>query len=57
MSIPSMNFQSINDFQKKYIKDQHYTILALGSRDKVDQKKLAQYGPVKELTLDEIFGY
>ena len=57
MSIPAMNFQTINDFQKKYIKDQHYTILALGSRDKVDLKKLAQYGPVKELSLEEVFGY
>ncbi len=57
MNIPAMNFTTINDFQKKYIKDQHYTILALGSRDKIDQKKLAQYGPVKELSLEEVFGY
>ncbi|MDP4219950.1 MAG: insulinase family protein [Bacteroidota bacterium] len=57
LNIPSMDFKTINDFQKKYIKDQHYTILALGSRDKIDMKKLAQYGPVKELSLEEVFGY
>jgi predicted Zn-dependent peptidase len=57
MNIPAMNFATINDFQKKYIKNQHYTILALGSRDKIDLKKLAQYGPVKELSLEEVFGY
>jgi len=56
-SVPSMNFQTIDDFQKQYIKNQHYTILALGSRDKVDIKKLSQYGPVKELSLEEVFGY
>ncbi len=56
-NIASMNFQTINDFQKQYVKNQHYTILALGSRDKVDLKKLAQYGPVKELSLEELFGY
>ncbi len=56
-SIPGMNFQTINDFQKQYIKNQHYTILALGSKDKIDLKKLAQYGPVKELRLEELFGY
>ena len=56
-SVPSMNYQTIDDFQKQYIKNQHYTILVLGSRDKVDLKKLAQYGPVKELSLEEVFGY
>jgi len=55
--IPAMNYATIDDFQKQYIKNQHYTILAMGSRDKVDLKKLAQYGPVTELSLDEVFGY
>lgn len=56
-NVGAMNFETINNFQKQYIKNQHYTILALGSKDKIDLKKLAQYGPVKELTLEEVFGY
>lgn len=57
MKIPAMNFKTIDDFQKEYIKNQHYTILALGSKDKIDLAKLSKYGPVKELTLEEVFGY
>jgi predicted Zn-dependent peptidase len=56
-AVPKMDFSTIDNFQKEYIKNNHYTILALGSRDKVDMKKLAEYGPVKELSLDEVFGY
>jgi predicted Zn-dependent peptidase len=56
-NVPSMDFKTIDDFQKQYIKNQHYTILALGSKDKIDMKKLSAYGPVKELSLDEVFGY
>ncbi len=55
--VPSMDFNTINNFQKQYIKDHHYTILVLGSKDKIDMKKLQKWGPVKELSLEEIFGY
>lgn len=55
--VPSMDFNTINNFQKQYIKDHHYTILVLGSREKIDMKKLQKWGPVKELSLEEIFGY
>ncbi|HYM19881.1 MAG TPA: insulinase family protein [Candidatus Kapabacteria bacterium] len=55
--IPSMDFSKISDFQKQYIKDHHYTIMVLGKRDKVDLKSLEKWGPVKELSLEEVFGY
>jgi hypothetical protein len=32
-------------------------MLVIGSKDKIDMKALEKYGKVKELTLQEIFGY
>jgi hypothetical protein len=29
----------------------------IGSKDKIDFKDLQKYGTVKQLTLDELFGY
>jgi predicted Zn-dependent peptidase len=56
-SVPSMTFDDIKRFQEEYIKNNKYTFLVLGSRDKVDMKKLSQWGTVQELTLEEVFGY
>jgi predicted Zn-dependent peptidase len=55
--VPSMDFSKISDFQKQYIKDHHYTIMVLGKKDKVDFKTLEKWGPVKELSLEDVFGY
>ncbi len=55
--VSSIDYDKISDFQKKYIKDHHFTILVLGNKNKIDMNKLSKWGPVKELSLDEIFGY
>lgn len=44
-------------FQQRHIKSRHYTWLVLGDRQRVDFEYLAKIGPVKELTLREVFGY
>lgn len=56
-SIPTMSFDDIKRFQEQYIKGNTYTFLVLGSRDKIDLNKLGQWGTVKELSLEEVFGY
>jgi predicted Zn-dependent peptidase len=56
-SIDNMNFKTIADFQKEYIKGARYNILVLGSKDKVDTNKLKEWGSVTEVSLEEIFGY
>ena len=45
------------DFFEKNISRQPKTILVLGSRNLIDMKALEKYGKVKELTLEQIFGY
>lgn len=55
--IPSISLNDISDFHKKYFNNKKYTTLVLGDIKKLDMKLLEQYGKVKVLTLEEIFGY
>jgi zinc protease len=45
------------NYQKKYIKGRHFSWMILGDRTKIDFKYLKKIGKVKELSLEEIFGY
>lgn len=49
--------EDLKAFQTEEVKDRKYTILVLGSRDNVSMSYLEKLGPVKELTLQEVFGY
>ncbi|MBL7803181.1 MAG: insulinase family protein [Saprospiraceae bacterium] len=44
-------------FQQKYIRGRKFAWMVLGDRSKIDFDYLKKIGPVKELTLEEIFGY
>jgi predicted Zn-dependent peptidase len=44
-------------FQESYIKGRNFNIVLIGSKDKINFKALQPYGKIRELTLDEIFGY
>ncbi len=55
--IQEMDFEDIKEFQEKYVKDKNYNIMVLGSHDKLNFNELAKYGEVKELSLEELFGY
>jgi len=44
-------------FQKAQVKGRKYTWLVLGDRERVDFKYLRKLGTVKELSLEEVFGY
>jgi len=56
-AVPDFTMTDVKAFHDKYIKDKPYSILVLGDRKKLDKKVLEQYGKVKYLTLEEIFGY
>ena len=57
MSGLRMDFQDLKSFHEKYIKDQPFVTILIGSRDKINFKDLEEYGSVRELSLSEIFGY
>ena len=52
-----LTMNDLTSFQKQYIKGQKKTYLILGKESEIDFNRLAKFGKVKKLTLDQIFGY
>ncbi|MGB0390221.1 MAG: M16 family metallopeptidase [Salibacteraceae bacterium] len=55
--VQQADMNGMQAFFDKRIKGKKYTIMVLGDRDLIDQEVLKTYGPVKELTMKDIFGY
>lgn len=55
--VQKADMDAMQNFFDKRIKGKKYTIMVLGDRDLIDQEVLKSYGPVKELTMEDIFGY
>jgi len=55
--IQKMTIDDVAGFQRDYIKGRKFNVMLIGNRKKLNLKDLEKYGTVKELTLDEIFGY
>lgn len=55
--IGKMDVAALKNFFDDNIKGKNYTFLVLGNRKDVDFNVLKKLGPVKELKLEEIFGY
>jgi predicted Zn-dependent peptidase len=55
--VQNYKFDDIKSFHEKNIKGKPNTILVLGKKDGLDTNILQKYGPVKYLTLNEVFGY
>lgn len=55
--IPTMSFETINQFHQQKLSHKPYTYCIVAGEDKINPKDFLQYGNVKKLTLEEIFGY
>ncbi len=55
--IQNMTIEDVANFQKHFIKGRKFNVVLVGDRNKLNLKDLEKYGAVKELTLDELFGY
>ena len=55
--VPSLTLQDVADWQKEWVKDRTYTYAILGDTKDIDIDYLKTLGPVKTVTLEEIFGY
>ncbi len=55
--VKAMEFDNLMNFHRKYIKDNKFVTVLVGSRDKIDFRALRQYGSINEVSLDELFGY
>jgi predicted Zn-dependent peptidase len=47
----------VEKFQQENLKNSKYNVVLIGSKDKINFRDLQKYGTVKQLTLDELFGY
>lgn len=55
--VKEMTFDDLKGFHDQYIKDKSYFTVLVGDRENIDFDDLKEYGEVKELSLEEIFGY
>lgn len=55
--LESLTAQQVADFAAKEIAPLNYEILVVGPTAQLDRARLEKYGPVKEMTPQEIFGY
>jgi hypothetical protein len=49
--------KDLQDFFNSYIKDKKYTYCIVGNLKALDMKALKELGEVKEIPLNELFGY
>jgi len=52
-----LSLDDIQKFHDEYVGKAKYNVVVLGGSDKLNLKDLQKYGKVKQLTLDELFGY
>jgi predicted Zn-dependent peptidase len=55
--VQNYTLADVEKFQQENLKNNKYNVVLIGNRDKLDFKDLQKYGKVKQLTLDELFGY
>lgn len=55
--IQDMKLADVKRFHSEHVSYKKYTIAVIGNKKLLDQKVLEKYGPVKWLTLEELFGY
>lgn len=55
--VQNYTLEDVANFQAQQLKNNKYNVVLIGSKDKINFKDLQKYGEVKQLSLDEIFGY
>lgn len=55
--IPTISIEEFKAFFDKHVKGKPFTYLVIGKKENVDFKVLEALGEVKELKLEEVFGY
>ena len=56
-SLQGINLEQIRQFSKEKFQKCGRVYVILGSKEQIDMEALKKFGKVKELTLEEIFGY
>ena len=53
----TMSLKDVHGFFDQHVKGKKYVYLVMGGQGDLDLKALAKLGPVKELSLEQVFGY
>ena len=56
-SVPGISLQDIVAFEKEHLANKPLRYIILGDEKQLDMKSLEKIGPIKRITLEEIFGY
>lgn len=56
-AIPNMTIADLKAFHEAYIKNGDYNIMVIGKKEGLNTPALENYGPVKTLSLEDVFGY
>jgi predicted Zn-dependent peptidase len=56
-SLQTMKFDDLEDFFNQNIAGKDYTYCVIGNKEMVDRKVLGKLGVVRQLSLEELFGY
>ena len=55
--VQAFNVDTLNDFHNSHIANRNRVVMVLGAKSDLDLSVLKEYGEIKHLTLEEVFGY
>ena len=55
--VQTFDMSSLRDFHNSHIATGTRVVMVLGAKDDLDLEVLKQYGEIKHLTLEDVFGY
>ncbi|ANQ51357.1 insulinase family protein [Flammeovirga sp. MY04] len=56
-AVQTLTIDDVMKFHDDFIKGKHYNICVVGDEEKLDMETLKSYGELKELSLNDIFGF
>ena len=56
-ALPNITLQDIVQFEQEQMANKPYRYVILGDEKELDMDALEKIGPIRRLTLEEIFGY
>jgi predicted Zn-dependent peptidase len=55
--VQNFDMTTLLDFHNNYVAGKNRVVMILGDKEKLDMDVLKEYGEIKFLTLEDIFGY
>jgi predicted Zn-dependent peptidase len=56
-AIQGLTIEDIASFHNRMVTNKNFNIVVIGDRNRLNFRALSKYGPVRELTTDELFGF